>query len=50
MKKIYEKPKAIVTTFNAVDATNATIKSVANLKNVSKDDTTIFDFNNVIDF
>ena len=39
MKKIYEKPQAIVTTFNTVDATNANIKSVAT-----------FDFNNVIDF
>ena len=27
MKKIYEKPQAIVTTFNTVDATNANIKS-----------------------
>ena len=26
MKKIYEKPQAIVTTFNTVDATNANIK------------------------
>ena len=31
MKKIYEKPQAIVTTFNTVDATNANIKSVATL-------------------
>ena len=49
MKKIYEKPQAIVTTFNTVDATNANIKSVATLINVNKDVAT-FDFNNVIDF
>ncbi len=49
MKKIYEKPQAIVTTFNTVDATNANIKSVAALNNVSKDSAT-FDFSNVIDF
>ena len=48
MKKIYEKPQAIVTTFNTVDATNANIKSVATLTNINKDST--FDFNNVIDF
>ena len=46
MKKIYEKPQAIVTTFNA---TNANIKSVATLTNINKDSAT-FDFNNVIDF
>ena len=49
MKKIYEKPQAIVTTFNTVDATNANIKSVATLTNINKDSAT-FDFNNVIDF
>lgn len=50
MKKIYEKPQAIVTTFDAVDTINANVKSVAALTNVSKDSTSIFDFNNVIDF
>ena len=49
MKKIYEKPQAIVTTFNTVDATNANIKSVATVPNVNTDVAT-FDFNNVIDF
>ena len=49
MKKIYEKPQAIVTTFHTVDATNAHIQSVATLTNVNKDVAT-FDFNNVIDF
>ena len=49
MKKIYEKPQAIVTTFNTVDATNAYIKSVATLTNINKESAT-FDFNNVIDF
>lgn len=49
MKKIYEKPQAIVTTFNTVDATNANIKSVSTLTNINKESAT-FDFNNVIDF
>ena len=49
MRKSDEKPQAIVTTFNTVDATNANIKSVATLTNVNKDVAT-FDFNNVIDF
>ena len=49
MKKIYEKPQAIVTTFNTVDATNANIKTVATLTNINKYSAKCY-FNNVIEF
>lgn len=50
MKKIYEKPQAIVTTFDAVDTINVNVKSLAALTNVVKDNNSTFDFNKVINF